>query len=56
MNEDNIVINDNIDANDYIRKKGDDYKKGERVLLQRGKTLKSFDIALLASMNFPWLM
>ena len=48
----NIVINDNIDANDYIRKKGDDYKKGE-VLLQRGKTLKSFDIALLASMNFP---
>ncbi len=52
VNEDNIVINDNIDANDYIRKKGDDYKKGE-VLLQRGKTLKSFDIALLASMNFP---
>ena len=49
-----ITINQIVEKKDFVRKKGCDYKSGE-ILLQRGKILTSFDIALLASMNFPLL-
>ena len=49
-----ITIQDKVEENDFIRKKGCDYKAG-KTLLQKGVILKSFDIALLASMNFPLL-
>ena len=49
-----ITIQDKVEENDFVRKKGCDYKSGE-ILLQKGKILTSFDIALLASMNFPLL-
>ena len=46
-----ITVREKIEENDFIRKKGCDYKAG-KVLLKKGKILRSFDIALLASMNF----
>ena len=49
-----ITIQDKVEENDFVRKKGCDYKAG-KTLLQKGVILKSFDIALLASMNFPLL-
>ena len=49
-----ITINQIVEKKDFVRKKGCDYKSGE-ILLQKGKILTSFDIALLASMNFPLL-
>ena len=49
-----ITIQDKVEENDFVRKKGCDYKVG-KTLLQKGIILKSFDIALLASMNFPLL-
>ena len=47
-----IKIRQKIEKNDFIRKKGCDYKAG-KTLLKKGKILTSFDIALLASMNLP---
>ena len=47
-----IKIRQKIEKTDFIRKKGCDYKAG-KTLLKKGKILTSFDIALLASMNFP---
>jgi molybdopterin molybdotransferase len=50
---DNLIkIRQKIEKNDFIRKKGCDYKAG-KTLLKKGKILTSFDIALLASMNLP---
>ena len=49
-----IKIRQKIEKNDFIRKKGCDYKAG-KILLKKGKILRSFDIALLASMNIPLL-
>ena len=49
-----ITIREKIEKNDFIRKKGCDYKAG-KVMLKKGKILRSTDIALLASMNFPLL-
>ena len=49
-----IKIRQKIEKNDFIRKKGCDYKAG-KILLKKGKILRSFDIALLASMNLPLL-
>ena len=48
-----ITIREKVENNDFIRKKGCDYKAG-KILLKKGKILRSFDIALLASMNFPF--
>ena len=47
-----ISIREKFEKKDFVRKKGCDYKAGE-ILVQKGKILRSFDIALLASMNFP---
>ena len=52
--DDFIKIRQKIEKNDFIRKKGCDYKAG-KILLKKGKILRSFDIALLASMNLPLL-
>ncbi len=49
-----IKIRQKVEKNDFIRKKGCDYKAG-KILLKKGKILRSFDIALLASMNLPLL-
>ena len=49
-----IRIRQKVEKNDFIRKKGCDYKTGN-ILLKKGKILSSFDIALLASMNLPLL-
>ena len=49
-----IKIRQKVEKNDFIRKKGCDYKTGN-ILLKKGKILSSFDIALLASMNLPLL-
>ena len=49
-----IKIRQKVERNDFIRKKGCDYKAG-KILLKKGKILRSFDIALLASMNLPLL-
>ena len=49
-----IKIRQKVEKNDFIRKKGCDYKAG-KILLKKGKILRSFDIALLASMNIPLL-
>ena len=49
-----IRIRQKVEKNDFIRKKGCDYKAG-KILLKKGKILRSFDIALLASMNIPLL-
>jgi len=49
-----ITIRQRVEKKDFVRKKGCDYKSGE-ILLQKGKILRSFDIALLASMNFSLL-
>ena len=52
---DNFVkIRQKVEKNDFIRKKGCDYKAG-KTLLKKGKILRSSDIALLASMNLPFL-
>ena len=48
-----IKIREKVENKDFIRKKGCDYKAG-KILLKKGKILRSFDIALLASMNFPF--
>ena len=49
-----IKIRQKVEKNDFIRRKGCDYKAG-KILLKKGKILRSFDIALLASMNLPLL-
>ena len=49
-----IRIRQKVEKNDFIRKKGCDYKTGN-ILLKKGKILGSFDLALLASMNLPLL-
>jgi molybdopterin molybdotransferase len=49
-----IRIRQKVEKNDFIRKKGCDYKTGN-ILLKKGKILSSFDLALLASMNLPLL-
>ena len=49
-----LTVRDQVEENDFVRKKGCDYKAG-KILLQKGIILKSFDIALLASMNFSLL-
>ena len=49
-----IKIRQKVEKDDFIRKKGCDYKAG-KILLKKGKILRSFDIALLASMNLPLL-
>ena len=49
-----ITVREEIEKNDFIRKKGGDYKAGQ-ILLNKGKILRSFDIALLASMNLSTL-
>jgi molybdopterin molybdotransferase len=49
-----LTVRDQVEENDFVRKKGCDYKAG-KILLKKGIILKSFDIALLASMNFSLL-
>ena len=49
-----IKIRQKVEKHDFIRKKGCDYK-ADKILLKKGKILRSFDIALLASMNIPLL-
>ena len=48
LKNNNILVNQNIFDNTFIRKKGQDYKKGN-VLLRKGKKINSRDIGLLLS-------
>ena len=50
----NIIIKELVPKGQYIRPAGLDFEKGQK-LLEAGTRLNSRNIALVASMNIPWL-
>jgi len=52
--EKEIIIKEKVNTGKYIRKAGQDFKKGQK-LLKAGIRFNSRNIGLAAAMNIPWL-